>query len=77
MAIYVIGYLLTGSNKNYGTILAVLIILPTAQFFARYMAYKKYASVDESLLSPFKGGFEHVSLLVEILMIRGKKKLLS
>ncbi len=41
------------------------------------MAYKKYASVDESLLSPFKGGFEHVSLLVEILMIRGKKKLLS
>lgn len=47
--IYLAGYLFWGTGKNYLTILAVLVILPTAKFFVQYLMipWKGYVTLDD------------------------------
>ncbi len=46
IVIYVSGILLTGTNKNYGTIMAVLVALPAAQMLSKYFSIKAYKPLD-------------------------------
>jgi len=70
MTVYLSGIMIMGSQKSYFTIVAVLLILPTAQMASQYFAYSAYKSVSASLVSslsqkPYKAFFE-------LLIIRAK-----
>lgn len=74
MSIYFIGIITTGSNKNFSTVLAVLIILPTAQVLARYVAYAKYYSISETLVDACSQ-LENTTVLYEVIIVRENKSL--
>lgn len=70
--IYTIGYKLYGTNKNYATVLAVLLILPTAQILAKLIVDLRYKSV-EPYIDDFLKKTKY-KYLVELIVIRKKKK---
>jgi len=70
MTVYLAGIMIMGSQKSYFTIVAVLLILPTAQRASQYFAYSPYKSIPDDLVktlsvNPYK-------ILFELLIIRGK-----
>lgn len=71
LVIYFSGIALTKTNQNYGTILAVLIALPTAQMFTRYIGYRRYSSVPIELVNALEV-YNNSSILYEMLLVRGK-----
>lgn len=72
LCVYITCLLVFGTNRNYGTIMAVLIILPTAQMYTRYFGYSRYNSVSDDL-AELLGGLDNVSVIYESIVIRGKK----
>lgn len=49
LAIYMIGLMVTGTNANAATLIAVLMALPAAQMLTRYFSLSSYKSTDEVL----------------------------
>lgn len=71
LGIFLLSSFLAGSNKNIGTIIAVLVALPTAQQFARYFGYRGYKSIDQALASSLSDS-KSSTILYELLVVRGK-----
>ncbi len=69
---YLIGYAAAGTSANYLTIVAMLAILPTAQFMTRAFAYGRYHSVDNSFANEVEKMTDRVTVLSEIILIRKK-----
>lgn len=72
LIIYVTCLLVFGTTKNYGTISAVLVLLPTAQFLSRFFGYAHYKSIPDYLAHEGQG-LSNMTLLYEMIVIRGKK----
>ncbi|MDF1616354.1 hypothetical protein [Petrocella sp. FN5] len=70
MTVYLAGIMIMGSQKSYFTIVAVLLILPTAQRASLYFAYSPYKSISDDLVKAFS--VDAYKTLFELLIIRGK-----
>ncbi|VDN45929.1 conserved protein of unknown function [Petrocella atlantisensis] len=70
MMVYLAGILIMGSQKSYFTIVAVLLILPTAQRASQYFAYSPYKSVSTDLVDALS--LQTYKALFELLIIRAK-----
>ena len=70
MTVYLVGILIMGSQKSYFTIVAVLLILPTAQRASQYFAYSPYKSVSTDLVDALS--LKAYKTLFELLIIRAK-----
>lgn len=74
-AIYLIGLMIAGDNRSYGTLLAVLIALPSAQMLARFFSLSQYRSVALDIEEALKG-IPEVSVVYELILVQGKKNYL-
>jgi hypothetical protein len=72
VSFYIIGYVAADTNANYLTIVAMLAILPTAQFMTRAFAYGRFHSVDDSFANEVEKMSNRVTVLSEIILVRKK-----
>ncbi len=72
LVIYFIGLIIKGNNGNIGTLLAVLMALPSAQMLARYFSLNRYHSLDASILDQKHMDLE--SSLYEVILVYGKQQ---
>ncbi|PKM56441.1 MAG: hypothetical protein CVU98_11235 [Firmicutes bacterium HGW-Firmicutes-3] len=70
MTVYLAGIMIIGSQKSYFTIVAVLLILPTAQRASQYLAYSPYKSISTDLVGALN--IDTYKALFELLIIRAK-----
>ncbi len=73
LLVFVTGYIITGSPKNYITIVAVLIVLPTTKIFVQYLVVPWKNNVEQEEYDRLKTAIAPIPLYCE-LMITGSEK---
>lgn len=70
--IYMIGLMVTGSNGSFGTLLAVLVALPSAQMLTRYFSLIKFHSTSKQIVAEMEQ-LKNVTCLYELVVVQGKE----
>lgn len=68
-----LGYITTGTPKNYVSILSVLIVLPTAKFFVQYIMIPHSLKVDEGELKRIGEKAGNLKIYSELLVTASEK----
>lgn len=71
--IYVIGVLLNNELKPFFNIVSVLLVLPAAQFLAKYFSFIKYKALTKEQFNDISSISGDFLVLGELPIIRGKK----
>ena len=69
--IYMIGLMISGTNSSFGTLLAVLVALPSAQMLTRYFSLGKYRSTSKLIVEQLSE-LDQVTALYELVVVQGK-----
>ena len=71
--VYVVGILFFDELTPFFTIVSVFLILPTAQFIAKYISFSKYKTLNKEEFNKMNSISEDFLVLGELPIIRGKK----
>ncbi|MGN0374350.1 MAG: hypothetical protein ACI4EN_02530 [Butyrivibrio sp.] len=74
LGIYLTGYLIYGTGKNYVTILSVVAVLPTAKFLVQYLMFPWKGFVDMEEYEALKVKCEPLNLYSELLITASEKR---
>lgn len=67
-AIYLTGYLVTGTNNNIATVFAILTVLPVAKFMVSWLMYVRFNSPDRQEFDKLKAMGEKLIILSDCVM---------
>lgn len=74
LGIYLTGYLIWGTPKNYVTILAVLVVLPTMKFLVQYLMFPWKNFVAKNEYDEINNKCKPLKLYSELMMTASEKR---